>query len=307
MRDTAPTGPRSKARARTCRRRAHVSVMQFPGPSVAWRPGREDRRGRRHHPAQRPHRHRGRCRPAPRRYRDAPDTPHPMGRSRRRGRVGPLELALGAHRCALPGRQLGARTDGALRVAASAGWAPTVDELVPLSRPRLAPVPPLPEPSVHADRSPGPGHRWRRRLPDHLVPVALPVAPVGVLVGAALRPGAQRVATGRRRRAVSHERGGRRVRAQGLPLDRVRSVGPVVGVVDTSTGVGLHLARHVIAPCGASRRRVRGPHRSHALRDRLPRPYRHRHLPLPHAQRASRPSAALPPAWHWERWPSRPG
>ena len=77
-------------------------------------------------------------------------------------------------------------------------------------------------------------------------------------------------------RAASHERRGCRLRVQGLRLDRVRRMGPAVGVMDPPIGVGVHVAGNGVASRRAPRRRPRGAHHGAALRDRLSRPHPHR-------------------------------
>ena len=54
-----------------------------------------------------------------------------------------------------PGRQLRPRADGPVRRGPAPGRAPAPDQLVPLPRPRVAAVPPLPEPPVDGHRA-----RW---------------------------------------------------------------------------------------------------------------------------------------------------
>ena len=63
-----------------------------------------------------------------------------------------------------------------------------------------------------------------------------------------LRPEPGGVTGGGGVRAAAHERRGCRLRAQGLRLDRVRRMGPAVGVMDPPIGVGVHVACHVRRP-----------------------------------------------------------
>ena len=97
----------------------------------------------------------------------------------------------------------------------------------------------------------------------------------------------------RRPLPLAHERGGRRLRAQGLRLDRLRGVGPAVGVVDASPGVGLHVAGHVVTPRRAARRWSSSPSpMALHFETGLPRAHPDRHLPVPHPERAAGPPRA---------------
>ncbi len=139
-------------------------------------------------------------------------------------------------------RQFDAPADGPFRRDPFAGRPPATDQLVPLSRTRVTPVPPLPEPAFDDHRRGRHRDRTRSRLRMEPVPAPLPLAgehllgsagaPVGPLdcgdVGAAVTVHRE------------HHRG--RVRDQGLRVGRFRGLDPAVGDVDTSPGVGLHLA-----------------------------------------------------------------
>ena len=201
-------------------------------------------------------------------------------------------------------RQLRARADGALRAAAAPGRPPAPDELVPLPRPGLAAVPPLPGPAGHAHRrswdwAPAPTPPFGSTL--YLLLVLWPLSVYAS--AAALRPRPRRVAAGQPRPSpLLMSAVGVGLRAQGLRVDRLRRVGPAVGVVDAPAGVGLHLAGHGVAPGRAPGRGLRGPHHGPALRDRLPGPHPHRHLPLPRRPSdAAGPPARAPRRGRWRR------
>ena len=200
----------------------------------------------------------------------APRTMVPGRHLRRLGAVGaPTRTA----RCALSRRQLGPRTDGALRVEADQRGPPPADELVPVSRPRVAAVLALPEPPLHD----GWAHRHRCRSRHGLSLVPLPAARTVAADRLLEWPALPAFTLGGRvrgcGRAVPRLGGRHRVRDQGLCLGRLRRVDPTVGLVDASLGLGLHLqGTFLAAPARRLARRLlhHGDGRV-ALRDGLPR------------------------------------
>ena len=196
----------------------------------------------------------------------------PLHRRRPVAGVGALGAAARAPCGPVPRRQLPPPADGALRRGSHQPGPPSPDELVAVSRPRLAAIPPLPESAVHAH-----GRRRHIRRPRHglsmvSLPVAGPVADHRVLERPALRPEPLDGGVGRGGGAVPRLGGRHRLRAQGLRLGGLRRVDAAVGRLDTPAGVGLHLPGPVRAAghIGLLRRPLHHADGGAALRDRVP-------------------------------------
>ena len=189
---------------------------------------------------------------------------------------------------ALPRRQLAAPADGARRGQPYQRGSPPPHELVPLPRTGLAPVPALPEPAGHDRRGDRHGGRPRRGLSLVPIPVARLVAVGRLLVRPPVRP--RSLDRGRRggRRSLPLLVGRHRLRDEGLRVGGLRRVDPAVGVVDPSTGLGLHLSLAPVVARHLPRRPVHHAHGRPALRDRLPR--------LRPSGRVALPDSVGPPA-----------
>ena len=211
---------------------------------------------------------------------------------RHRPGVGPLGAPPRAARRAVPGRQLHSRADGALRRLPDQERAPAADQLVPLSRTRIAPVPALPEPALHGVGPDRDRDRPRHRLPLVHVPPAGAVATHHLLVRPPLR--AQPLDGGVSRRRVPLPGLGRRhrLRDEGVRLGRLRRVDAAVGLVDAPARLGLHLPRPVVAARRLPRRRLHHADLGAALRNRVPGAGPARGVALPRPFRPVAPARA---------------
>ena len=91
---------------------------------------------------------------------------------------------------------------------------------------------------------------------------------------------------------VRRQRRRRRVRDQGVRVDRVRGLDPAVGHAHPAPGLGVLLAGHQRRSPVPARRRLRLPDGDAPLRDGLPGAHPGRPLPLPHAVRPEGPDQA---------------
>ena len=213
-----------------------------------------------------------------------------------RRRLGALGASPRADGRAVPRRQLHPRADDALRGGADQPGPPAADELVPVSRARLAPVPALPEPAVDDRRRLRHLHQPRHGVPLVDVPAVGPLAARRLLVGAAVRAEPLDRGGCGGRLAVADLGGGHRVRGHGVHLARLRRVDPALGVVDTAARLGLHVPRTGLAsldpPLGPAGRLLRDGDGRPPLRDGVPRLRGDRRLPV---HRLVGPAAPAPP------------
>ena len=185
--------------------------------------------------------------------------------------LGPVGTAARAAGRALSGRQHPARADGARRCRPHQRGSSPADELVPVPRARLTPVPPLPEPPVHDLGPRRHGRGPRHRVP--LVPLPAPgaVADHRLLERPALRAEPLDRRRGRRGRAVPRLGRRHRLRDQGVRVGGLRRVDPAVGLVDAAAGVGLHVQGADDVAGGLLGRPLHHADRRPALRDGLSR------------------------------------
>ncbi len=148
---------------------------------------------------------------------------------------------------ALSRRQLDPPADGPLRVRPDQRGPPAAHELVPVSRPRFAAIPALPEPPLND----GGLHRHlrqpRRGVPLVHIPLARVVATQRLLVRTTVPAVSLDRRVGRGGGAVPRLGGRDRLRDEGVRLGGLRRVDTAVGVVDAPFGLGLHLPRPLIA------------------------------------------------------------
>ena len=204
----------------------------------------------------------------------------------------PLQLLVPEGRGAarrLPQRQLGPRADGPLRHGQARRWSSPPDQLVPLPRARITPVPALPEPPVDHHRCGRGPHRIGPGL--HLEPVSAGVPVAGDGLPGGPRPTLRPVdGVGRRADVPVHRQHHRcRFRDQGIRVDRIRCLDPVVGHGYPSPGLGILLAGHQRGAEVPACHRLGVPDRDAPFRNGLPGARPHRALPVPHAVRAEAP------------------
>ena len=195
----------------------------------------------------------------------------PLLRGRPLNGLGAVGAPPRAARRAVPRRQLPARADGARGRRPHQPGPPSPDELVPVSRARLTPVPPLPEPAVHDLGTRGHGGQSRHGVP--VVPLSAPCALADhrLLERPAVRAEPLDGRVGRRGGAVPRVGGRHRLRDQGLRLGGLWRMDPTVGLVDAPAGVGLHLPGALVAARGLLGRPLHHADGGAALRDRVPR------------------------------------
>ena len=170
-----------------------------------------------------------------------------------------------------------------------AGGSPAVRWLVPVPRPRVLALPPLPEPAAHPDGDAGLGGRPRSRVLRNAVRAAGLLADQRVPGSTAPRVGAM---GGRRCRAglaAARQLPSIRVRASQLRVERLRAVVPALGDVALAARLGILVARRKRKTPGAvcARRPARRSHRGVSLPHRLPRVLGPRRLGPDPARRAA--------------------
>ena len=147
---------------------------------------------------------------------------------------------------------------------------PAPDQLVPLPRPRVAAVPPLPEPALDPHRAGRDRHRPRPGVLLEPVPPALAVAGQRLPGGPGASAGAGGPRPGRgccRRSSSARSASGSRPRPT---CGSASACGPSCGRCDPAPGLGLLLAGRSARDGGTGRHRLRLAHGDAPLRDRVP-------------------------------------
>ena len=141
--------------------------------------------------------------------------------------------------------------------------------MVPVSQPRFAAIPPLPEPRSDAHCAPRLGdRRWTRLHADHLAARRL-LAALCLRGRPSLRLETRRGHDSRRALPLRLQLHRRRLRANQLSLERLRTVEPALGHVDTPVRMGALMARGRGATLRRACRHCRSGHGRFPLPDRL--------------------------------------